>query len=1059
MGLKGAHTLPTNILVAAIDPPAFEAGLRAEDLDRVATHLNGQVVNVMVEQLSPFLHPDSDGTLRGIELYQNDAQGLRLAPPLAQVLRYGGFDPTQVKVTPGLISFPGGTIRTDSRGRIFPYFPQVDHYSYASEASLLETLLKPRGHKFLTPFRPLAPISIPDLLRKGVPTEGKLVLLGMYLPEAEKVEFYTPSGDMARLELYASVVSSLLTKEYFRPLTFGQSALAGLLFIAILVVALPGRRTSATLGIWFLWQISWLPLNQALFLNFRFGNQSATMLAGLVLVVFHLLLRSWRVTRFLAGLGGQAPLETGGDEIEATILFTNLPEAIKEWEGSDPARAQAAREAHSRCVGYVVNKHGGRLVDLQGDAQMIAFGLEGGSHQEQACACAMELVKSVNALMGNESDRPSQAFCGVVTGPVATGKVGGGQYHGVAAIGDTTNSAARLMGKAKKLGKPVLASAHTVEDLGPRADLEEVGELTVKGRAEALKVWELKSFSAPPPPTQEFQSRTNRNLPRAIFLVTTIASLAIAHFLSRTTFFHNLVLDSLTPSQVAAPIVFAGLDEGSLEFHPWPWPRRLHARIAENCVQAGAKCVFLDFLFEDPSTPTDDSALQETVTSHPNVIVAAAAQNDGQGIPTAPKLLPEILAGGHWGLVNHAPQNGTQAMRYGLWQLEGSRAGPEFPGIAKKILQVLGRGMPELNGRSAFIIRWGPRPQTISYRRLLDPEDPIFEELSGKIVVAGDNLSDRSDAFETPYGTLKGAVLHSLAVQTLLTDQLLTDSSTGFGVLLLSWLFSAAVLWLTWRMMGVLSQLALLNGSLLVSSLFVALAGYLGFFLGATPILVTATTVVLGWVLAVVDTNRALTNYIPRQLQEQLEREGDVADITTVGTILLTDIRGYTTLSEGRSPSEILALLNSYHEKTAAVYERYGGHLLTYQGDAQIVVFGPLERVQNPVLNAVRSAQQIPSAVADVAREAGLEEGILRVGSGITTGRITLSLMGIEGQLQYSVFGEPVRRAHHLQHLSDSVEDSIMLDERSRFEVKDILEISEHQEPGGEPFYTVGDEA
>ena len=152
-------------------------------------------------------------------------------------------------------------------------------------------------------------------------------------------------------------------------------------------------------------------------------------------------------------------------------------------------------------------------------------------------------------------------------------------------------------------------------------------------------------------------------------------------------------------------------------------------------------------------------------------------------------------------------------------------------------------------------------------------------------------------------------------------------------------------------------------------------------------------------------------------------------------------------------------MLNSYHEKTAAVYERYGGHLLTYQGDAQIVVFGPLERVQNPVLNAVRSAQQIPSAVADVAREAGLEEGILRVGSGITTGRITLSLMGIEGQLQYSVFGEPVRRAHHLQHLSDSVEDSIMLDERSRFEVKDILEISEHQEPGGEPFYTVGDEA
>src|SRR5690606_18661217 len=99
--------------------------------------------------------------------------------------------------------------------------------------------------------------------------------------------------------------------------------------------------------------------------------------------------------------------------------------------------------------------------------------------------------------------------------------------------------------------------------------------------------------------------------------------------------------------------------------------------------------------------------------------------------------------------------------------------------------------------------------------------------------------------------------------------------------------------------------------------------------------------------------------------------------------------------------------------KTAAVYEKHGGHLLTYQGDAQIVVFGPLEKVANPVLEAVKAAEALPQIVKEVAEEAGLPEGILRVGVGVSTGEITLSLLGTAGQLQYSVFGAPVRKAHH----------------------------------------------
>ena len=131
-----------------------------------------------------------------------------------------------------------------------------------------------------------------------------------------------------------------------------------------------------------------------------------------------------------------------------------------------------------------------------------------------------------------------------------------------------------------------------------------------------------------------------------------------------------------------------------------------------------------------------------------------------------------------------------------------------------------------------------------------------------------------------------------------------------------------------------------------------------------------------------------------------------------------------------------------------------GGHLLTYQGDAQIIVFGPLQKVKSPVLNAVTAARGIPAVLEQVAEEAGLAPEDLRVGSGITTGPVTLSLLGIAGQLQYSVFGSPVRRAHHLQSLSDSLDDSIILDERSRFDVKDTLVLDKHTVEG-ETLYTV----
>lgn len=1054
-GLKGDPPLCSELVLGAIDRQAFRRGWTQEDLPRIAQELPGLAVNVVEQDLAPFFESDNDGVLRSGKLYLARENEVLLAPPLLAYLQYRKVDPATVRIVSGGLEFPGGFLRTDSEGRLYPVFPLSNHFDTEYRVLGLEWLLDTMGRldpDSVVTKSNLEPTSVVNLLQDEVDLSDKLVLLGNFLNEAEEIEFDTPTGHMVRLEIYASMVNSLLEGHYLRPLDHRVAFVLGLLFILILALVLPGRRTVNSVGWWMVWTAAWLALHQSLFFSSHFANQSALLFAGAIMLLTHVLLRSWRVNVLLQGLGGRVPLQKTGEEIIATILFTNLPDLIKDLEETEPDKAQAARAAHSRCVGYLVNQYGGRLVDLQGDAQMIAFGLEGdANHGEQAACCALALVDQVNTLLGTSKESSNTVFCGIVTGPVATGQVGGGQYRSVAAIGDTTNSAARLMGQAKKRGKAVLASALTVESLGPRASLEQVGELSVKGRDEALKVWEIQGYSTPPGLRVPVSKDAVETLPVLAFVAATILSLLMAVLIDSRLPFEKLLLDTVTPSRQKSPIIFAGLDDESLDYQAWPWPRSHHATIARNCVEAGAACVFLDFLFEESSVPEEDEALVQTLKELPQVLVAAAALPNDRQEALEPELLPGLLETKQWGLINHSPRNEGNRMRYALWEIPLNKGDVEGPGIVKKMHQLSGASARQRDGD--FLIRWGPLPEEVSYHRLLDPTDESFKNMKGKVVIAGDNLSGRTDAFETPVGTLKGAVIHALSLQTLWQNEEIVNLSGGPLSLMLALAYATCVLYLSWRSEGIGGQVVLLVGAVVVATMFVRLLANFGYFLGPLPFLVVPCGVVFARLLTVSYANRAVSNYIPRKLQERLELDGTVADLTTLGTILLTDIRGYTTLSEGRSPSEILALLNSYHQKTAAVYEKHGGHLLTYQGDAQIVVFGPLEKVANPVLEAINAAQALPDIVREVAQEAALPEGVLRVGVGITTGEITLSLLGTAGQLQYSVFGAPVRKAHHLQSLSDDLQASIILDERSYFHIKDLLPAARHETPEGEGVY------
>ena len=782
--------------------------------------------------------------------------------------------------------------------------------------------------------------------------------------------------------------------------------------------------------------------------NRYFARQSPALILGVVALAAHLILRVWRLSQALRGFGGDlSVLDQPEHELVATICFTNLPSVIKSMEQTDHEQGQAARTAYARCLGQAVTRHGGRLIDQQGDAQMIAFGLDSEpNHQSSAVACALDVVADVATLLGK--DLGGSVHCGVVTGPVAVGKVGGGSYHSVAAIGDTTNAAARLMGKAQERGLGVLASRQTTEGLGARLECREAGEIALRGREEGILVDEVLAFDSPPQP---LVARPSTAFPRQsllLMLAGCAASLFFAAVLNRVLPFQFSFLDRLASSRSKAPVVFAGIDEESLQQFPWPWPRSAHALVIENCRTAGVRGLFYDLVFDQPGAdPEDDEIFIQAVLANPFVVLAAVLPDKDK----EPLLIGGLNTTDQWGLIHVATDNAQhdRRVREALWKLG------KWPGAPLALARVVApRWLRPLSEETSFFIRWGPAPETLSYHRLLDPADPIFERLKGAVLVVGDNTLGTSDSFETPLGLRKGALIHALTIQTLMTDGVLRDRSGSLWSALLSLVLVLLTMASLLKNRDTGRQFILVAILLsLALSLIIGVA-QTGYYLGTLPVLSVLSATIFGLALKALGVSRKLTNYVPLALQQRLDREGTVADKTVWATVLVTDIRGYTTLSEKKSPVEILRLLNRYHDVTAACYARHGGHLLTYQGDAQIVVFGAIDPISSPVESAIAAALELPELLTRLNTEAGMTgDQQWSVGAALATGTMTLALMKAGGQLQYTVLGEPVRRAHGLQSLSQEFHGKVLLDQASSLAVSDLRRTEKKTSADGKTAY------
>lgn len=160
---------------------------------------------------------------------------------------------------------------------------------------------------------------------------------------------------------------------------------------------------------------------------------------------------------------------------------------------------------------------------------------------------------------------------------------------------------------------------------------------------------------------------------------------------------------------------------------------------------------------------------------------------------------------------------------------------------------------------------------------------------------------------------------------------------------------------------------------------------------------------------------RYVSSEITREVLDGMHVEGRRCE----ATVLFTDLRGFTSLSEHLPPEEVVALLNDYFERMVAIVDAHGGWVDKFIGDGLLAVFGVRRSGPDHAARASACALELRECLARLnveRRQRGL--AALKLGAAINTGPVVTGTVGARSRLDYTVIGDTVNVASRLEGLN-----------------------------------------
>ncbi len=306
------------------------------------------------------------------------------------------------------------------------------------------------------------------------------------------------------------------------------------------------------------------------------------------------------------------------------------------------------------------------------------------------------------------------------------------------------------------------------------------------------------------------------------------------------------------------------------------------------------------------------------------------------------------------------------------------------------------------------------------------------ETFRGKLVLVGVTAHALADVRVTPFDSVfPGVEIHANVLDNILRRDFLLQPRWivlfEIAVILLSTLVLGGALHYARGVSGALAAVALLAGYLVSSQwMFVTYGLPLSLVYPLLAIALTYVAISVQHYVIEEREKRKIRNafglylspalaHLVSEKPEMLALGGDKRELT----VLFSDIRGFTTLSESLEPETLVELLNKYFGAMNEVIFAHDGMLDKYIGDAIMAVWGAPLSQPDHAARACRAACGMVTRLRQLDDE-WKERGwpVLEIGIGINTGPMVVGNMGSERRLSYTVIGDNVNLGSRLEGLN-----------------------------------------
>jgi adenylate cyclase len=185
-----------------------------------------------------------------------------------------------------------------------------------------------------------------------------------------------------------------------------------------------------------------------------------------------------------------------------------------------------------------------------------------------------------------------------------------------------------------------------------------------------------------------------------------------------------------------------------------------------------------------------------------------------------------------------------------------------------------------------------------------------------------------------------------------------------------------------------------------------------------------------------------LSRFLSPEVAERVMQlgESELQPVQREVTVLFSDIRSFTTMSEAMLPREVLAFLDDYFAQMAQVVKGHHGVVNKFLGDGMMAVWGVPERSEEHALLAVRAAQDMLKVVREM-NDARLAHGQdpFEIGIGIHSGTVAAGMLGGADQHEYTVIGDAVNVASRVQGLTKTFGVRVLLTDTTWAKVRERI--------------------